>query len=264
MGIKLSCILPALREPYLQKTIDSLLDNSGLGDSIEIIPVLDGYWPDPPLKEDKRVKILHLGQTRGMRNAINSGVAISKGEFIMRVDSHCVFGERYGLIMTESCQPNWIMTARRYFLDPIQWKVMDIPYVDYEKLAIQSVGADKTHKKFSGIPVKRPERDNVVVDETQAMQGSMWMMPRKWWDEVIGCLDEERYQSLLQDSHEMSFKTWKAGGKLMVHKGTWFAHKMVGFPRTHNSSHLEHIRGIDNMMSDWRDYYHTLKKTWNW
>lgn len=259
--MRLSVIIPSWKDPLLYKTIDSLLENSELGSELEIIPVLDGYWCEKPIRDDKRIKILHLGNNRGMRGAINAGISISRGEFIMRTDEHCVFGKGYDRILTQSCEKNWIMTARRFYLDPVKWEVMDIPPVDYEKLAIQSVG---NGKKFTGIPTYREGRGNIMIDETQAMQGSMWLMPRKWWDDVIGELNTECYGSLLQDSHEMIFKTWREGGKLMVNKDAWFAHKSVEFPRTHNSSHLDHMEGINNMMNDWRGYYQEIKKTFTY
>ena len=83
--IKLSIIIPSWKDPFLIKTIDSILSNSGLGSDIEIIVVLDGYWVENII-EDPRVRYLHLGKNRGMRGAINAGVSISRGEYIMRTD----------------------------------------------------------------------------------------------------------------------------------------------------------------------------------
>ena len=59
-------IIPGYRDPLLIKTIDSLLESSELGDKLEIIAVLDGYWPDFELRGDPRVKYIHLGKNRGM------------------------------------------------------------------------------------------------------------------------------------------------------------------------------------------------------
>lgn len=255
MDIKLSVIIPSYKDPYLQKTINSLLDNSVLGDQLEIIPVLDGYWQDPAIRDDPRVKILHLGSNRGMRGAINAGVLVSRGKYIMRTDEHCMFGDGYDHILTSQTKDNWIVTPRRYFLDPVQWAVMDIPHVDYEKLVIQD------NKKFSGQPWRSRdvERRDIAVDETMAMQGSCWMMKRSWWDTVIGELQTEGYGPHYQDSHEMVFKTWKRGGKLMVNKNTWFAHKHRSFPRTHNNGSPENpantIAGWRYSLDTWRDYY---------
>lgn len=256
----LSVVIPSYRDPLLYKTIDSLIQNSGLGDQLEIIAVLDGYWADK-IYNDKRVKYVHLGKNRGMRRAINAGVNVSRGTFIMRVDEHQMFGQNYDLILTQSCQDNWIVTPRRYFLDPVKWEVMDIPPVDYATLEIRGQGSQR---KFTG--VERPGDDTQSIQESQAMQGSCWLMKRSWWDSVIGELQNEGYGPHYQDSHEMVFKTWKAGGKLMVNKNTWHAHKHRDFPRTHNNGSPENPSNNEQCwayaLSVWEDYYNELKKTW--
>jgi GT2 family glycosyltransferase len=253
--VKLSVVIPSYKDPLLQKTIDSLLDNSLLGDQLEVIPVLDGYWTTPPLKKDDRVRIVHLGGNRGMREAINAGVLVARGEFLMRTDEHCMFADGYDKILTESCQPNWIMTMKRFFLDPVKWVVMNIPPVEYEKLVIQE------DKKFSGQrwASRSEERKDIAVDETMAMQGSCWLMPHRWWNQVIGELQTEGYGPHYQDSHEMVFKTWQAGGKLMLNKNTWYAHKHRSFSRTHQEGTKENPSnreaGWMYSLNTWRDYY---------
>lgn len=262
--MKLSVVIPSYKDQLLHKTINSLLESSELGENIEIIPVLDGYWPATPIVEDPRVKIVHLGKNGGMRNAINAGVRVATGEFLMRTDEHCMFAKGYDKVMTESCQPNWIMTARRFFLDPVKWEIMqDLPPVDYEKLVIQD------DMKFSGQrwDSRTQERKDIPVDETMAMQGSMWLMPHAWWDKVIGELQTEGYGPHYQDSHEMIFKTWKAGGKMMLNKNTWYAHKHRSFPRTHNDGTPENPANKDigwaYSLSVWRDYYEKeIKPAW--
>jgi len=254
--IKLSVVIPSYKDPLSMKTIRDLLDKSELGDGLEIIDVLDGYWPSFEMIQDPRVRYVHLGKNRGMRGAINAGVLVSRGEFLMRVDEHQMFGQGYDRILTEQCEPNWIVTARRYFLDPVKWEVMkDEGFVDYMKLKISG-------GKFTG--VTRPGDDSQKIQESQAMQGSMWVMPRKWWDEVIGELQTEGYGPLIQDSHEMVFKTWKAGGKLMVNKNTWHAHKHRSFARTHNNGTAENPAncdaGYEYAIKVWGDYYNELVK----
>ncbi len=253
--MKLSVVIPSWKDPLLIHTIDSLLANSELGDQLEIIGVLDGYWPNFDLRGDPRVRYVHLGKNRGMRDAINAGVSVSRGEFIMRSDEHCLFAQGFDRIMIESCETNWIMTARRYFLNPVKWEIMeDQPFVDYEKLVIQG------GIKFAGQRWKSRDqrRSKHLIDETMAMQGSVWVMPRKWWDEVIGELDT-KIGPLVQDSHEIVFKTWQAGGSLMLNKQTFFAHKHRSFSRTHNNGTIENPANCDAsykyMIDKWRDYY---------
>ena len=90
----------------------------------------------------------------------------------------------------------------------------------------------------------------------------MWVMPKKWWEKVIIELDTEHYGTMYQDSHEMVFKTWKAGGKLVVNKNTWFAHKHVSFPRTHQYSRSEWEHGVKYAYETWKDYYEVIRKKW--
>lgn len=253
----LSIIIPSYKDPLLHKTIDSLLENAE--GEIEIIPVLDGYWPVTPIKSDSRIRVLHLGKNQGMRRAINAGVVVARGEYIMRMDEHQMVGKGYDVILTRDCQPNWIMTPRRYFLDAVKWEIMDIPPVNFMKLKIVGQGAGR---KFSGVEAKGD--DSQPIQESQAMQGSCWLMPHKWWDDVIGELQTEGYGPHYQDSHEMVFKTWKAGGKLMVDKNTWHAHKHRSFPRTHNNGTPENPSKNEECwaysLKVWEPYYEELKK----
>lgn len=255
----LSIIIPSYKDPLLIKTIDSLLENSE--GEIEIIAVLDGYWPSE-VKSDPRVRYLHLGKNRGMRGAINAGVLIARGEFLMRADEHQKFGKGYDRILTETLEDNWIVTPRRYCLDVKKWEVMDIPPVDYMKLKIQNVREGV--RKFAGVPWERNRKE--MIDETMAMQGSCWVMKRSWWDKVIGELQTEGYGPHYQDSHEMVFKTWQAGGKLMVNKNTWHAHKHRKFPRTHNNGTTENPSNNEQCwkysLEVWEDYYNKVRPRW--
>lgn len=255
----LSVIIPSFKDPYLIPTIQSLLLNAE--GEIEIIPVLDGYWRDD-LPKDKRVKVLHLHKNVGMRQAINEGIRIANGEFIMRTDEHCAFAKGFDTEMTSTCEPNWIMTAMRFFLDPKKWELMDKKPVIYERLKTRDVGDGIM--KFEGIKwhERERERKDILIDETMAMQGSMWMMPKAWW-EKIGELETEGYGPMYQDSHEMVFKTWKLGGKLMVNKNTWYAHKHVSFKRTHNYTREEWLPCVQYAYETWKDYFEEVRQKWS-
>lgn len=260
--MKLSCVIPAYKDPFVIPTIDSLLSNSELGDQIEVIVVLDGFWPDFQLREDPRVIYVHLGANRGMRGAINAGVSIARGEFLLRSDQHCMFAKGYDKILTEQCPPDAIMTTTRYFLDPVKWEKVDMPPVYHEKLVIQG------GQKFAGQRWRERDEElkDVPITETMAMQGSFWIQPKAWWDRVIGELQTEGYGPLIQDSHEMIFKTWKAGGKMLLNKNTWFAHRHRSFPRTHNNGTKENPANCDSgykyALDTWGEYYKQIKKEW--
>ncbi len=260
--MKLSVIIPSYKDPLLQKTINSLIENAE--GEIEIIAVLDGYWPSPQLEDHPFLKILHLGKNVGMRRAINAGIAVSTGEFIMRTDEHCMFAKGYDIRLTERFRDNWIVYPVRYYLDADKWQVMDKKPNVYNKLII-----DKSHNKFSGLDWKEreDERKEKLIDDSMAMQGSCWIMKRSWWDKIIGELQNEGYGPHYQDSHEMVFKTWKAGGRLLVNKNTWYAHKDRSFNRTHNNGTPENPSNNEACfkysLEVWRDYYETeIKPLW--
>lgn len=261
MRKKLSVVIPSYKDPYLKNTIESILENAR--GPIEILPVLDGYWiTGDQIVQDPRVKYIHIGKNSGMRNAINTGVRASTGDYLMRADEHCMFAPGFDEVILNDIQDNWIMTPRRYFLDVDKWEVMDIDPVDYEKLKPQDLGNGM--KKWMGQPWKSRARKNknVMIDETMAMQGSCWFMKKSWWDYAIGDLQTEGYGPMYQDSHEMVFKTWKMGGKLMVNKNTWFAHKHVSFPRTHQYSRKDWEPCVVYAYEKWKDYYKEIKEVW--
>jgi hypothetical protein len=51
-----------------------------------------------------------------MREAINSAVRIAKGEFIMKMDAHCLIDKGFDEKMTAVCEYNTVIIPRRYRL----------------------------------------------------------------------------------------------------------------------------------------------------
>ena len=248
----LSIVIPSFKDPLLHKTIESLLLNAR--GEIEIIPVIDGYELKESLPQDPRVKPIFQENT-GMRGAINNAVSQAKGDYLMRTDEHCVFGIGYDLLLTEDMEDNWIVNPRRFRLDTDKWQIMKLPPIDYEKLLIENY-----HNKFHGIEwtALSKQRKGILIDEDMAMQGSCWAMPHSWWDKTIGELSSEGYHTHYQDSIEMMFKTWQAGGKLMINKKTWYAHKHRAFSRTHSYPHKLARESWDYALETHGEYYREI------
>src|SRR3989304_9808771 len=116
----LSVIIPTYNDPFLKKTIDSILENAQ--GEIEIIPILDGYSLPTPLKSDPRVKVINIPLNQGMRPAINVGIEASDGDYIMKCDAHCLFAPGFDVTIIKNCAKNWLMIPRRYSLDVINWQ----------------------------------------------------------------------------------------------------------------------------------------------
>ena len=121
----LSVIIPSRSDTYLSKTVDDLL-NKAKGE-IEVIVSLDGYWPNPMLRDDKRVRVIHQGvvdNNRGMRAAINAGLALARGEYVMKCDEHTMWDEGFDLKLIEDCLEHDVVVPRRYRLEPESWTII--------------------------------------------------------------------------------------------------------------------------------------------
>jgi hypothetical protein len=70
----LSILIPARNEEFLSNTIDDILKNKR--GNTEVIAVLDGYWPDIPVKDHPKVSLIHYEESIGQRAAINVAAKI--------------------------------------------------------------------------------------------------------------------------------------------------------------------------------------------
>lgn len=229
----LSVVIPSRNEQFLQKTIDDLLEKAE-GD-IEIIVILDGYWPNPMLKDDPRVVILHQGTVHdnvGMRGGINAGIAAARGEYIMKIDEHCMVDKGFDKKLMADCEDNWCVIPRRYRLDPDKWELIEDgrPPIDYMKIDYPYQRPyDITCGLHGGEWRQRYyDRKDVEIDDTMSWQGSCWFMKKKFWDEIVGPLDDENYGPFTQEPQEIGNKVWLSGGRLVVNKKTWYAHYHKG------------------------------------
>lgn len=255
----LSVIIPSFKDPLLENTIKDILRNAQV--DLEVIPVIDGYECPIDFSFDKRVKPIYLKDNYGMRTAINVGVTAASGDYLMRSDEHCAYAFGFAKTILEVIDFNFIVAPVRYDLNIDTWQREGDPRV-YEKLII---GKAKGYgRKFAAHhwPEREAERVEYDVDETMAMQGSCWFMSKKHWHNVIKRLDLA-YGPLYQDSTEMIFKTWQAGGKMMVNKTTWYAHRHRRFGRTFKYSRDESIKSFTYALNVWEDYYKkTIKPKW--
>jgi glycosyltransferase involved in cell wall biosynthesis len=205
----LSVIVPSHpNEPYLQSTVSSLLARAG--GEVEVVVVLDGYWTT--LESDPRVRTVHLGSPVGMRGSINAGVAASSGEYIMKLDAHCLMSKLYDLRFVKHTQDNWISVPPVYQLSVEKWAATGEPrefqYIEKETL------------KGRWWPEHRADGD--VVD-LMTFQGSCWFMAREYFYQ-IGGLDEENYGGMGREAQELSLKAWTTGGRVVLNRRIWYAH----------------------------------------
>lgn len=219
---KLSIIIPAYREPYLNKTIQSLLDNA-IG-NIEIIPVIDCYELDEPIIKNDKIEPIILEQNHGMRGAINAGLKKATGNFVMKIDAHCSVDKDFDKILIEDCKENWLMIPRRYSLDEITW-TKKMPIVDYHYLIFPEM-ADPSYGYSLQVSSWLRKRGEKEIDDVMTFQGSCWVANKNYFMKHVGYLDDrpETYGSFAQDQQEIGLKYWLGGGEVKVNVKTWYAH----------------------------------------
>jgi glycosyltransferase involved in cell wall biosynthesis len=221
---KLSILIPARNEPFLAKTVEDLLSKSG---DIEIVATLDGYWPNPPLPDDKRLVLVHFGRARSMRPGINAAAACSRSPYLAKLDAHCMVDEGWDEKILADIEDNWVVVPRRYSLDPDDWKVNHHrPAYDYHYLSWPyAKGKDRKNVGLHGQwwRERQQKHKDIVIDDEMSSQGSCWVMSRKHWD-WLGGLSLNGYGSFIQEFQEIGCKTWLGGGAVKVNKSTWYAH----------------------------------------
>ncbi len=216
----ITAIIPSRNEPYFKKTIQDLLQKAK--GKIEIIAVLDGYWPPiEEIVEDARVSYIHYSEPRGMRNAINCAVAIAKGDYLLKTDAHCMFSPGYDEVLKADCQDNWVVVPRRYALIPDKWEIekrTDDKYpIDYYYLSKDLHGVHWREKNID------PELKNKLIDDTMSNQGSVWFMKKTYFN-YLELMDEENYGIFWNEFQEIGLKCWLSGGMVKVNKNVWYAH----------------------------------------
>lgn len=276
----LSIIIPSREEMFLNKTIEDLLEKAT--GEIEVVAVLDGYtpsavnkefWSTPDLIKDPRVIYVYNETSLGMRKCINKGVKASKGDYLMKLDAHCMFMKGFDTKLIEDMESNWVVIPARYSLDAEKWEIEknNKPRRDYHYLCFPERG--KPHDwGMHGVEWwdRGRERSDAKydIDDNMSFQGSCWIMNRKWFTDFLGGMDEDPiYAGWAQEPTEIGNKTWLGGGALKINKKVWYAHLHKGrrYPRTYVPDEAGIIRGHNHsawywMTNQWKDRIHDM----NW
>lgn len=223
--MSLSVVIPHRVDTYLNKTVYDLL-NKAKGE-VEVIVVADGVWP-AKLIDDKRVKYIHHGTVHnspGMRETINRGMAIAKGEYVMKIDEHCMVSEGYDVDLIKDCN-GCLVVPRRKRLDPDKWENIEDgrPDIDYMKIDYPFERPFDPVCGLHGSIWDRPERKDILIDDLMTSQGSCYFMPKKLWIEVIKDLDTEKYGPFTMEAQEIMNKVWFTGNRCVVNKKVWYSH----------------------------------------
>lgn len=241
----LSVIIPARNEMFLAQTIDDVLKNARA--DTEVIAICDGYWPDPPIKDNNRVILVHHTDSMGQRASINEGARISQSKYIMKLDAHCALDEGFDAKLIEDCQKDWVMVPAQYNLYAFDWVcqecqnrtyqgfkpklcekcqsnnfIMDIIWKPRLNRLTTSWRFDRTlHFQYWREYKKRLEAKGDLIETMSFIGACMFLERDRFWE--LGGMDEN-HGSWGQFGTEWACKSWLSGGKLITSKKTWYAH----------------------------------------
>jgi len=222
-------------------TIDDLFAKAT--GEIEVIIVLDGYMPNPPLRERANLTIIHNETAKGMRPAINTAAKLAKGKFIIKCDDHCLFSSGFDQTLAADCEDNWLVVPARYALDGHAWlngtgkihKYGPIHhlYLTYPFRKDEQFGWGLHGKKWFGEHgftgdyfFREKQRKSILIDDVLSIQGSCWFMPLRLFHD-LDCMQEEGYGDY-QEAQELVFKVFLSGGRCVVNKKAHYGHLHKG------------------------------------
>lgn len=239
---RLTVIIPARNEAYLEQTIKNVLANI-TGDT-EIIVVLDGYLPDPQIHaNDERVKFIHFQESIGQRQAINAAARQSTADYIMKLDAHCAVALGFDaqlMVDAEVLGKSVTQVPRMYNLDIDTFLPKYHKLTDYMYIGLRENG--ELRAEYYQKPHKQP-KNGKLIDDIMCCMGPAFFLNREYFWETGGC--DETHGGWGQQGIEVACKAWLSGGRLVVNKKTWFAHWFrghIGFPYTLSGKAVDSAR----------------------
>ncbi len=242
----LSIIIPGRNEMFMARTIINVLEN--IRADSEVIAVCDGAWPDPPIQDHPRLKIIHHSEAVGQRAATNEGARLSQAKFVMKLDAHCAVDEGFDAKLIADWKPGMTIIPAQYSLHAFDWMCADCGSRTYQRMPPGCDNCKSTNVTMDIIWKRRERhvtyswrfdknlqfqywnhhsrrdrrvRTNKIIETMSFIGACMFLEREKFWE--LGGMDEA-HGSWGQFGTEWACKTWLSGGQLVTTKNTWFAH----------------------------------------
>ncbi len=217
---KVSIIIPSRNEKHLAKTVEDIFAKAA--GEIEVIAVLDGPTEYAIPAPKPNLKLITKPHPEGMRAALNSAVAQATGKYLMKCDAHCMFAPEFDETLKTDCNHDWVVTARRYALDPDRWTIIPDSGIDYFYLSCPWTD-NNFWMRIMPWRSRAQKRADIKIDDTMSFHGSMWFMTSRYFQKRLQGLSAEGYGQFAGEPHEIGMKTWLGGGGVIINKKTWYA-----------------------------------------
>lgn len=210
---KLSILIPARNEPYLQKTIEDILEHSEA--DTEILVGIDGCETGFNMWDTPKITWYQEENPIGQRAMQNKLAELATGKYIMKLDAHCSLQQGFDRIMLEAMEDNMVMTPIlcRLRTEHDQWTIEPKPFT--KKYYFDSNMVFQYGKK-------EDEENDWGLVETMALQGSCFMVSKDNYFKWNLC--DERYGSWGFQGAEVACKAWFNGGRVVTNTDVFYGH----------------------------------------
>ena len=126
-NLEVSLLIPVYNcELYIERAIRSAIQNKSLTSGLEIVVINDGSSDETPnilKKFENDIKIVNHNSNMGLPSALNTGIKISSGQFIVRLDADDFILPEYSFILSSFLRRNKDLDAVKcdyYVIDKME------------------------------------------------------------------------------------------------------------------------------------------------
>lgn len=245
----LTVIIPGRNEMFMRHTIEDVLAH--MQADTEIVCVADASWPEPPIVDHPRVKIIHTTEAIGQRAATNIGAQISRAKYVMKLDAHCSVEDGFDVKLIEAMEPDITMIPAMNRLHVFDWlcecgereyqgakpdkckecggsdftmAMVWSPRLQYEPTVSWLFDASLHFQYWRKYPKtdRFKEQAPTGLVETMSCIGCCFVMDRERFWELGGM--SEGHGSWGAYGTELACKAWLSGGRMVTNLRTSMAH----------------------------------------
>jgi glycosyltransferase involved in cell wall biosynthesis len=204
--MKVTVIMVALNEPYVQRTAEDILEKTG--DELEEIIVIDDYSDDPISFDLPKTRIIRNPRRLGLIRCRNNGSQMAKSDIVVSVDAHVKMSENWLPPLTKMVEDDYkcIGVPLTKSLNPEEWK--------------ENPGASRKAGWHWNLDFYW--REDNSTDTTPMFSGHCLAFSKQWWEESGGFdmgMDQWGGENI-----EFSLRTWLCGGSIRISEDSWCAH----------------------------------------
>jgi cellulose synthase/poly-beta-1,6-N-acetylglucosamine synthase-like glycosyltransferase len=237
----ISIIIPALNEaPYLNHTIENIYSTASIPPEVIVID----QGGNGPI--DSRAVVLPVDVNVGERTAMNKAAAVTKCDYLLRIDAHCDFSPPgWDMLMAEATGEKDITVAVLTALK-IPWQHLD----DKQKQKWLDAGRKKedwhewTREKghwygLCRIIISEDEQGNkgleckwqsanrdhnhyTGIEPNMGLTGCGFMLRKDFYNSIGGA--DEALPPMGAIGEEFALKAWAHGGKVQTHMDVTIGH----------------------------------------